>query len=91
MGKKFEETMISFLILKNPHRHFQWMLRSFSDLQRTHPVEDEILNCLLCLGICKAVAVTGGDQVRIESRQSLQQTTELDVSFSFFPFLPCYT
>ena len=36
-----------------------------SALQRTHPVEDELLNCLVCLGLCKSAAIAGVNHVRL--------------------------
>ena len=40
------------------------MLDSLEDLQRVHPVEDDVLTSLLRVGIAKAVAVIGHcDQV----------------------------
>jgi len=38
---------------------FAWMQACLADLQRVHPPEDELMAALLCLGLAKAVAVTG--------------------------------
>ena len=38
---------------------FRWMGECFLEVLRVHPAEDESLNSLLTLGICKALAITG--------------------------------
>ena len=37
----------------------RWMGECFLEVLRVHPAEDESLNSLLTLGICKALAITG--------------------------------
>ena len=39
--------------------HLRWMGECFLEVLRVHPAEDESLNSLLTLGICKALAITG--------------------------------
>ena len=41
------------------HSQFRWMFDHFNEIQKTHPVEDEMLTNLLRIGICKAIAVLG--------------------------------
>jgi len=36
---------------------YEWMLHKFLELTRTHPTEDELMQQLLTLGVCKAVAL----------------------------------
>ena len=38
---------------------FQWMFEHFNNLQKVHPMEDEMLHNLLRIGMCKAIAVLG--------------------------------
>ena len=38
---------------------FGWMLDKFLDVQKSHPLEDELMCSVLRVGICKAVAVLG--------------------------------
>jgi len=38
---------------------FSWMLSTFSELQKVHPIEDEVMSAILCQGICKALSVLG--------------------------------
>jgi huntingtin len=63
------ETVRSVLLLSDlfyEETQFQWMLESLEDLQRIHPVEDDILTSLMRVGVAKAVAVIGHcDQVHI--------------------------
>ena len=35
------------------------MFDHFNEIQKTHPIEDEMLTNLLRIGICKAIAVLG--------------------------------
>ena len=62
------------------------MLQSFSDLQRSHPVEDELLNCLLCLGVCKAVSIIGTDQ---DTLDRLRRTVEFSLRSAHLPSKVC--
>jgi huntingtin len=50
-------TMISDIFTQM--HQFTWMLASLSDLQKVHPPEDELMAALFCVGMAKAVAVTG--------------------------------
>lgn len=36
---------------------YEWMLHKFLELSRSHPSEDELMQQLLTLGVCKAVAL----------------------------------
>ena len=38
---------------------FEWMLMKLNDIQRHHPIEDEIMHAILRVGICKAIAILG--------------------------------
>jgi len=38
---------------------FDWMLSTFLNIYRSHPVEDELTMQYLVVGICKAAAVVG--------------------------------
>ena len=38
---------------------FDWMLSTFLNIHRSHPVEDELTMQYLVVGICKAAAVIG--------------------------------
>ena len=56
------ETVRSMLILSDLFAElgqFQWMYDHFNNLQKVHPIEDEMLHNLLRIGICKAIAVLG--------------------------------
>ena len=56
------ETVMSALQISDlfiDDSQFRWMLAKFLDIQKSHPIEDEIMCSLLRLGICKAVAVLG--------------------------------
>ncbi|CAH1783183.1 unnamed protein product [Owenia fusiformis] len=39
-------------------QQYDWMLDTLLEVQRSHPVEDELVNQYLVLGLCKAAAVT---------------------------------
>ena len=41
------------------HSQFRWMFDHFNEIQKTHPIEDEMLTNLLRIGICKSIAVLG--------------------------------
>ena len=46
---------------------FDWMLTKLCEIQRDHPIEDEIMHSNLIIGICKAVSVLGrADQELID-------------------------
>lgn len=63
------ETVRSILCLSDLFTdlaHFQWMFASFSELQQAHPVEDEIMNALLNLGLAKSISIMGGDSETLE-------------------------
>ena len=56
------ETVRSMLALSDlfcEHSQFRWMFDHFNEIQKTHPIEDEMLTNLLRIGICKAIAVLG--------------------------------
>lgn len=56
------ETVRSMLALSDlfsEPAQFRWMFDHFNEIQKVHPIEDEILNNLLRLGICKSIAVLG--------------------------------
>ena len=38
---------------------FRWLFEHFSEIQKVHPAEDEMLHNLLRIGLCKAIAVLG--------------------------------
>ena len=40
-------------------QQYVWMLESLMEVQRTHPVEDELVAQYIVVGVCKAVAVVG--------------------------------
>jgi huntingtin len=79
------ETVRSMVLLSDlfsESSNFWWMLTCLSEVQRVHPVEDEVLSGLLCLGICKAVAVTGGDQ---ETLERTRRTIEICAKSAHLP------
>ena len=43
------------------HSQFRWMFDHFNEIQKTHPIEDEMLTNLLRIGICKSIAVLGNN------------------------------
>ena len=46
---------------------FDWMLTKLCEIQRDHPIEDEIMHSNLIIGICKALSVLGrADQELID-------------------------
>ena len=46
---------------------FDWMLTMLCEIQRDHPIEDEIMHSNLMIGICKAISVLGrADQELID-------------------------
>ena len=56
------ETVRSMLALSDlftETSQFQWMFDHFSEIQKTHPVEDEILTNLLRIGLCKCICICG--------------------------------
>ena len=56
------ETVRSMLALSDlftESSQFQWMFDHFNEIQKTHPVEDEMLTGLLRIGLCKCIAVCG--------------------------------
>lgn len=56
------ETVRSMLALSDlfsEPSQFQWMFDHFSNIQKTHPIEDEMLTNLLRIGICKSISVLG--------------------------------
>ena len=56
------ETVRSMLALSDlfcEHSQFRWMFDHFNEIQKTHPIEDEMLTNLLRIGICKSIAVLG--------------------------------
>ena len=56
------ETVRSMLALSDlftETSQFQWMFDHFSEFQKTHPVEDEILTNLLRIGLCKCICICG--------------------------------
>ena len=56
------ESVRSIVLLSDlfvEEQHFEWMLDKFQLIQRSHPMEDEILTSLLTVGICKALSVVG--------------------------------
>ncbi len=57
-------------------RRFAWMLESLVELQRTHPIEDDILSPLLCLGTCKAMAMAGSVGGTSENREIVRRSLE---------------
>ena len=40
----------------------------FSELQKVHPAEDEVMVSLLCLGLSKAVSVLGNTDTELMDR-----------------------
>lgn len=71
------ETVRSMLALSDlfsEPSQFRWMFDHFNELQKIHPVEDEILGNLLRIGLCKAIAVLGlSDPELLErTRKSLE-------------------
>ena len=57
------ETVRSMLALSDlftETSQFQWMFDHFNEIQKTHPVEDEMLTNLLRIGLCKCIATVCG-------------------------------
>ena len=51
---------------------FEWMLLKLNDIQRNHPIEDEIMHSVLRIGICKALSVLGhADQDIIDRNKKM--------------------
>ena len=56
------EAVQSVVILSDlfyEENQFEWMLMKLYDIQRHHPVEDELMHSILRIGICKSMAVLG--------------------------------
>ena len=56
------ETIRSMLMLSDLFSevaNFTWMQECFLEVQRVHPPEDDVMGPLLCLGLCKSIAITG--------------------------------
>ncbi|XP_049777630.1 huntingtin [Schistocerca cancellata] len=53
---------------------FQWLLATFLELARTHPLEDDVLHQAVVIGVCKAAAVIGTDAEVCERVKKLVET-----------------
>jgi len=84
------EAVRSLVILSDlfyEESQFEWMLLKLNDIQRNHPIEDEIMHSVIRIGICKALSVLGhADQdiidrnkkmmdIALKSNNVLQQTS----------------
>ena len=62
---------------------FEWMLMKLNDIQRHHPIEDDIMHAILRVGICKAIAVLGNaDSTLIDHTKRFIETSLKNGSIS---------
>jgi hypothetical protein len=67
----------------------------FLEVQKVHPSEDEQLTSLLCLGVCKALAVTGsvdpwvGDSDSVLLLDRMRRSLEAALKGSHLPAKMC--
>ena len=65
--------------------HLRWMGECFLEVLRVHPADDESLNSLLTLGICKALAITGSAEAWQVHTLILLNTSSTNRSGSISP------
>lgn len=47
-------------------QQYEWLLDTLLELQRVHPVEDELMQQYFIIGICKASAVIGVVSIQLQ-------------------------
>ncbi|XP_070540509.1 huntingtin-like isoform X2 [Ptychodera flava] len=80
------ETAKSVLFISDvftEHAQYEWMFDTLLEVQKNHPVEDELLTQYIIPGICKAAAVLGMDSAICEKVSKLLEVTLRSVH------LPC--
>jgi huntingtin len=71
------EVVRSLLVLSDlftEARQARWMLKTLIEIHHVHPADDEVLGPWLCLGVCKALAITGGDADALERTRRMLET-----------------
>ncbi|XP_077992227.1 huntingtin-like [Glandiceps talaboti] len=77
------KSVLSISDVFTEHAQYEWMFDTLLEVQKNHPVEDELLTQYIIPGICKAAAVLGMDSAISEKVSKLLEVTLRSVH------LPC--